>query len=198
MTRPLGLVSRLAALCLLLGPSLASSQAPSPEEARDIAREQAPPAPPPPPAPDPSRQDLRGPVLEPPRWRLGVALGAGTSYGHSYVMLGGLVGYDLGLGFEAYFDGQFWGGANPNMGKLAPGLNWYAPIPYRPYVGVYVAHWFIGGGFRDENAVGGRFGATIASTPSTTFAAGMVYERILGCSLQCDSFWPELSFGFRF
>jgi hypothetical protein len=190
------------------------SQATSPEEARDLALEQAPPAPPPPPAsppltgsqaappppPDspPPRYDLRGPVLEPPRWRLGVSLGAGTSWGHSYMMVGGLVGYDIGEGFEAYLDAQFWGGANPNMGKLAPGLNWYAPVPFRPYVGVYYARWLIGGGFPDENAVGGRFGATIASTRNAAFTAGMVYERLLGCSLQCDAFWPELSFGFRF
>ena len=198
MKRPLDLASWLAALCLLLAPSPVSSQAPPPEEARDIALEQAPPAPPPPPPAEPPRPDLRGPVLEPPRWRLGVSLGAGNSYGHSYVMFGGLVGYDLGLGFEAFFNGQFWGGANPNMAKLAPGLNWYAPIPYRPYVGVYYARWLIGGGLSDENAVGGRFGVTIASTPNATFSAGMVYERILDCSVQCDAFWPELSFGFRF
>ena len=204
MTRLPGLASRLAALCLLLAPSLASSQAPPPEEAHDIALEQAPPAPPPPPVarpgdpPPPPGYDPRPQILEPPRWRLGVNLGVGTSYGHSYVMVGGLVGYELGQGFEAYFDGQYWGGAKPSMGKLAPGLNWYAPIPYRPYVGVYYARWLIGSGFPDENAVGVRFGAVLTSTRNAAFAAGMVYERILGCSVECDAFWPELSFGFRF
>jgi hypothetical protein len=205
MTRLPGLASRLAALCLLLSPSLASSQAPPPEEARDIALEQAPPAPPPPPAarpgdpPLPPGYDPRPPVAEqPPRWRLGVNLGAGTSQGHSYVMFGGLVGYDLGQGFEACFDGQYWGGARPSMGKLSPGLNWYAPIPYRPYVGVYYARWIIGGGLADENAVGGRFGATLTSTRNAAFSAGMVYERLLACTVDCDAFWPELAFGFRF
>jgi hypothetical protein len=204
------LASWLAAACLLLSPSLARAQAPTPErppprageEAHDVALEQAAPAPPPPPAirpgDPPPGQVTRGPPLEPPRWRVGATLGAGTSYGHSYVMFGGLVGYELGSGFEASFDGQFWGGAKPNMGKLAPGINWYAPIPFRPYVGVYYARWIIGGGYRDEDAVGARFGATLTSTPSAAFGAGMVYERILGCSVQCDSFWPELSFGFRF
>jgi hypothetical protein len=146
-----------------------------------------------PPAPDAT-------LVSPPetdRWRVGVSLGSGSSYGHSYVMFGGILGYQLPDGFELALDGQYWGGANPNLGRIAPGLNWYAPIHFRPYLGVYYAHWFIGGQ-ADQNAIGARIGLTLTSTPTTAFAAGLAFERALGCTVDCGGWWPEMSFGFRF
>jgi len=115
-----------------------------------------------------------------------------------FLMFGALVGYGVGLGFELYLDGQYWGGASPTMSRLAPGVNWYAPIPYRPYLGAYYARYFVGSGQPDLDAVGGRAGVTIASTPRVAFGAGVAYERLLGCSLDCESFWPEMTFGFLF
>jgi len=199
MLRPLRLALRLAALALLLPLAAGGQVAPPPGElppaTEPVTATGATPAPPATEAPPPTA--LRGPVREPPRWRLGVTFGAGTSYGGSYVMFGGLIGYDLGAGFELYLDGQYWGGASPHLGKVAPGVNWYAPIPYRPYAGLYYARWFIGGE-PNQDALGGRFGVTIASSPSVAFQAGMAYERILGCTSQCEAFWPELTIGFRF
>jgi hypothetical protein len=138
------------------------------------------------------------PPPEPPRWRVGVTFGAGTSSGQSYVMFGGLLGYEVAAGFEVYFDGQYWGGSAPAVGRVAPGVNWYAPIPFRPYLGAYYAHWFVGGVDPDQDAVGGRAGLTIASGPRAALGAGLVYERLLGCTTSCEAWWPELSFGFRF
>jgi len=134
----------------------------------------------------------------PPRWRAAVTLGSGSSYGHSYVMLGGLLGYEVAAGFELCLDGQYWGGAQPSLGRVAPGLNWYAPILFRPYLGVYYARWFVGGDLPDQDAVGGRAGLTLASAPRAAFGAGLVWERLLGCSSGCDAWWPELSVGLRF
>jgi hypothetical protein len=135
---------------------------------------------------------------EPPRWRAAVTLGSGSSYGHSYVMLGGLLGYEVAAGFELYLDGQYWGGAQPSLGRVAPGINWYAPLPFRPYLGAYYARWFVGGDQPDQDAVGGRAGLTIASTPRAAFGAGLVWEHALNCTSDCDAWWPELSVGFRF
>jgi hypothetical protein len=195
MMRPPRLAPRLAALALLFPLAAMGQLAPPPGEPSPAA-EPAAPAPPATEAPPPAAA-LLGPVREPPRWRLGVTFGAGTSYGASYVMFGGLIGYDLGLGFELCLDAQYWGGANPHLGKVAPGVNWYAPIPYRPYVGLYYARWIIGGA-PDQDALGGRFGVTIVSTPVAAFGAGMAYEKRFECTTQCDAFWPELTFAFRF
>jgi hypothetical protein len=137
------------------------------------------------------------PHPEPPPWRASVALGSGSAYGHSYVMFGGNLGYQVAGGFELSVDGQYWAAASPKVGRLAPGLNWYAPVPFRPYLGIYYARLFIGGQ-ADQDAIGGRAGLMLASTPSTAFGAGLAFERILDCSSRCQAFWPELSIGFRF
>jgi hypothetical protein len=156
----------------------------------------------PPPArePAPPASPSASPVvpLEPPRWRAAVSLGSGTSSGHSYVMLGGLLGYEVAAGFELYLDGQYWGGAQPSLGRVAPGVNWYAPLPFRPYLGAYYARSFVGGDQPDQDAVGGRAGLSLASAPRAALGAGLVWERLLDCSSGCDAWWPELSVGFRF
>lgn len=138
-----------------------------------------------------------GPPLEPPRWRLAVTLASGTSSGHSYLVFGGLLGYEVAGGLEVYLDGQYWGGAQPSVGRLAPGVNWYAPLPYRPYLGVYYARWFVGGQ-PDQDALGGRAGITLASGPHAALGVGMAYEQALDCSFECAAWWPEVSVGFRF
>lgn len=148
-----------------------------------------------PPPPTPGRSPA--PPAEPRLWRVGISLGSGETYGHSYVMFGGVLGYQVAHGFELSLDGQYWGGANPNLGRLAPGINWYAPIPFRPYLGVYYARWFIGGQ-ADLDAIGGRAGLSLASGPNTALGAGLAFERVLDCSSRCEAFWPELSVGLRF
>ncbi len=182
-------------LALLAGPLAARGQAAGPTPPDPLPAAQAP-------APAPALdQPPPGSFFrptEPTRWRAAVTFGSGTSYGHSYAMFGGLLGYQVGGGFEVYLDGQYWGGARPNLGRLAPGVNWYAPIPYRPYLGVYYARWFVGGGEPDLDALGGRAGLAIASTPRAVLGAGMAYERVLACRRTCEAWWPELSVGIRF
>jgi hypothetical protein len=148
-------------------------------------------------APPPVAARAPAPPAAPRRWRVGFSLGSGESYGHSYVMFGGIVGYQVAYGFELSLDGQYWGGANPNLGRVAPGVNWYAPIPFRPYVGVYYARWFAGG-LTGQDALGGRAGISLASSPNTAFGAGLAFERVLACSTRCEAWWPELSIGLRF
>ena len=58
--------------------------------------------------------------------------------------------------------------------------------------------WFVGGNQPDQDALGGRAGLTIASSRSAAFGAGLVYERTLNCTFECEAWWPELSIGFRF
>ncbi len=149
------------------------------------------------PAPPPVAARTPAPPAQPRRWRVGFSLGSGSSYGHSYVMFGGIVGYQVPLGFELSIDGQYWGGANPHLGRFAPGLNWYAPIPFRPYLGIYYARWFAGGR-ADQDALGGRAGISLASSPNTAFVAGLAFERVLDCASRCEAFWPELGIGLRF
>ena len=129
---------------------------------------------------------------------LGLVIGGGSSYGQSYFLIGGRVGYGLGLGLEVSLDGQWWMGGTPSIGKLAPGLIWVAPLPIRPYLGAYYAHWFVGSGYADEDAIGGRVGLIVGGAGRVSLAVGVAYEHALSCTVNCDAWFPEAMAGVTF
>jgi hypothetical protein len=129
---------------------------------------------------------------------LGLVVGGGSSYGQSYFLIGGRLGYGIGLGLELSLDGQWWMGGTPSMGKLAPGLIWVAPLPFRPYLGAYYAHWFVSSGYADEDAIGGRVGLLLGGAGRVSLAVGVAYEHAFSCSLNCDVFFPEAMAGVSF
>jgi hypothetical protein len=132
-------------------------------------------------------------------WRLGAMAGVGSVYHNAYFLFGGRIGYELALGFTLDLEGQWWTGSTPGLFKLAPGLIWYAPIPLlRPYIGAFYAHWFVGSGFADQDAVGWRAGLQVASAGPAAIDVGFAYEHLLSCPADCDSWWPEISAGLRF
>jgi len=147
----------------------------------------------PPPAPVPA--EAAGPRRE-STWRASVSIGAGSSYGNTYFLVGARIGRELAAGLALEIDGQYWAGETPSLGKLAPGLTWYSP--FRVYLGAYYARWFVGSGFPDQDAVGARAGYTLLSRGRTFAGVGVSYERALGCSSNCDSWWPEASVGVSF
>ena len=132
-------------------------------------------------------------------WRLAVTAGVGSANHNTYFLIGGMVGYEMALGFTPNLQGLAWTGSTPSMFKLSPGLTWYAPLPLiRPYVGAFYSHWFVGSGFPDQDAIGLRGGLQLASAGPATIDAGVAYEHLLSCSVDCDSWWPEISAAVRF
>jgi hypothetical protein len=132
----------------------------------------------------------------PSRWRGAFMVGAGTSYGESYFLVGARLGYVLTHGIAAELEGQYWGGASPQLGKIAPGLVWYSP--YRLYAGVYYARWLVGSGYPDQDAVGGRVGLSLGGKGRASFGVGAAYEHAIDCKANCDAWWPEASVGVAF
>jgi hypothetical protein len=108
-----------------------------------------------------------------------------------------VAGFLVAGGLEVALDGQYWGGSNPHLRRVAPGVVYYLPVPFRPYLGASYVRWFIPGQ-PDLNAIGGRAGLAITSTSSTVLGAGMAFERRFKCQSACEAWWPELSFSFRF
>jgi hypothetical protein len=106
------------------------------------------------------------------------------------------VGRELAYGLVLDVEGQYWAGESPQMGKIAPGITWYAP--FRFYAGVYYARWLVGSGLPDQNAVGARGGLTLLSAGRTFVGVGASYERALDCQGDCTSWWPEASVGVAF
>ncbi len=198
-------------------PEAAASQA-VPSQAAESAAPQAAPTQPPPvtaapqavppppavtPPPAPAVVAAPAPVpAEPARqpreskWRASASIGAGSSYGNTYFLVGARIGRELAAGLALEVDGQYWAGESPSLGKIAPGITWYSP--FRAYIGAYYARWFVGSGFPDQDAVGGRLGYTMISRGRAFAGVGVAYERVLDCSRDCESWWPEASVGVSF
>jgi hypothetical protein len=196
-------------------PELAAPQAVPPLPPDTAAPQAAPQAAPPPPtvtppstpAPAPAPVAAAAPAPVPAQagparqsrestWRASASIGAGSSYGNTYFLVGARIGRELAAGLALEVDGQYWAGESPSLGKIAPGITWYAP--FRAYIGAYYARWFVGSGFPDQNAVGARAGYTMISRGRTFAGVGVAYERVLDCSRDCESWWPEASVGVSF
>lgn len=136
------------------------------------------------------------PEPAPRPWTVSGSVGAGSSYGATYLLVGARVGRELALGLSFDLEGQYWIGSSPSIGKVAPGLTWRSPNGL--YLGAYVARWLVGAGYRDQDAVGARGGVVLASTGAASASVGMAYERALSCSVGCESWWPEAGVGLRF
>lgn len=135
---------------------------------------------------------------EPPvrPWLLSGSVGAGSAYGRSYLLLGVKVGREVAPSLVLDVEGQWWAGGAPSIGKVAPGLTWYAPGGL--YLGGYYARWLVGGGRPDQDAVGGRAGLALGGIGPTSSSVGVAYERALDCRSACESWWPEVAVALRF
>jgi hypothetical protein len=132
-------------------------------------------------------------------WRFGASAGAGSAFGQAYGLVGGLVGYELALGLELDVHATWWFGNTPSFLKLGPGLTWYVPLPVvRPYIGGFYSHWFVGSNFPDQDSLGARGGLLLVAAGPAALGVGVVYERLLDCTGECDSWAPEVTATVRF
>lgn len=130
--------------------------------------------------------------------RLSVGAGGQFGGGQSYFILGAGAGYYLVDGLELSLDSEFWIGGDPFVTKLSPGVRYVLHfIPtVKPYVGAFYRHWFVGGGFDDQDSLGVRGGLFLVSG-RLYFGVGVAYETLLGCeddgAFECGAIYPELS-----
>lgn len=171
----------LALLPLLAAPVPAAAQGPV-YPAEPVAPDRGP----------PPREPLAPPA---PAWTLSGSVGAGTSYGGTYLLVGARLSRALAACLSLDVEGQYWVGGSPSLAKVAPGLTWVSPGGV--YLGTYYARWLVGAGLPDQDAVGARAGVVMARTGAASASVGVAYERALGCSYGCESWWPEAA-GLRF
>lgn len=130
---------------------------------------------------------------------LGAGAGVGSAFGQTYYEVGGRLGYDVGLGLTPEVGVSLWRGASPGFVEVSPGLTWYLPVPFiRPYVGGFYAHDFLDAGLPDQDALGLRGGVGLMGVGPVSIDIGVAWERRLSCSVDCDTWWPEISAGLRF
>ena len=119
------------------------------------------------------------------------------------------VGFGAGFGYFV-LDGVELGasalhvfGNGPSLDEVSPSLRYTAqPLvgswPVIPYVGAFYNHWFVGGGFSDVDAVGGRAGL-VRLSGKLIVGLGIAYEHTVStCSSGCDTISPDVTFGFTF
>ena len=132
--------------------------------------------------------------------RLNVTAGGGTSswLGHSYVVIGGGVGYYVLDGVELSLHGLHEFGSGPSISELSPQLRYVAqPLvgkwPVIPYVGAFYNHWFVGDNLGDVDSVGGRAGGLWVNG-NVILGLGVVYEQIVSsCTMDCSSWYPDIT-----
>lgn len=128
-------------------------------------------------------------------------LGAANSGTSRYAIVGVGIGYFVVRGLELGLDADTWLGGSPSVTRLSPGVRYVLTIPadYKPYAGVFVRQWFIGGGARDASTAGGRAGIVWPTSETSFVSVGGVYETVLtACSGDCSYYYPEIALALSF
>ena len=137
------------------------------------------------------------------RTHLYVSGGAGSSFGESYVVIGAGVDYFLLDGLSAGLAFESWSGADPGFTKITPSVRYvfYGMQAVKPYVGAFYRRTDIDGR-PSLDSTGGRAGVFVQAGRNAYMGFGVTYESYLDCErsvyADCDSTYPELSFGVVF
>ena len=141
-----------------------------------------------------------GDIFQKGRSNVGFSLGAATSYGQTYTLLGISGHYFVmdNMSVAGYYRG--WFGASPQQHELSVGLNYFLPLSQkiRPYAGVFVRENFVSG-YDDFGAYGIRGGVSIVGSGNSYISLGYAYESYTQCSEgECSNSYPEIVAGVSF
>ena len=149
-----------------------------------------------------SFSSVSGDVFLKGKSNVGVSVGAASSYGETYTLVGITGNYFVidNLSVSGYYRG--WFGATPTQHELSLGTNYYMPLTrkFRPYGGVFFREHFVSGaGYDDFFAYGVRGGVSMVNTNNTYLSVGYAYEVYGDCQFsECSNSYPELIAGFSF
>ena len=132
---------------------------------------------------------------------IGFSVGAGSSYGHTYTVVGLNANYfvvnnlALGVGYRGWF------GASPQMNELLLEGNYYIPFKQniRPYIGLFTRQTFVED-FDDYQSYGGKVGLAITTSKNSYIGVAYVLEYYSSCNFdnECSNSYPEVVFGLSF
>jgi hypothetical protein len=173
------------ALGSLAGPALADDAAPGASEPAA--------APPRPPTP-----------FDRGRISLNVSLGTQRTFDETYFAVGGRIGYYVLDGLEVGFGGVKWFGGDPSIAMISPELRYVLyPVDwsFRPFVGGFYHHWFIGDPYDDYDTVGGTLGVMYAQRGSAlVLGLGATVEHVVSTcddmTEDCTMIYPAVFLGF--
>lgn len=132
---------------------------------------------------------------------VGVSVGAASSYGQDYVLVGISGSYFVlnNLSVDLYYRG--WLNATPTQHELSIGSNYYIPISrkFRPYAGLFSRQTIVSNR-ANYGTIGVRGGVALINTKNTYASFGYAYEQYLNCpaEMECSNSYPEILFGVSF
>ena len=132
------------------------------------------------------------------RMNLSVGGGSTSNFGQRYFALGGGFGYFVLDGLEVGIAAVHQFGDGPSISQVQPRVRYVVqPLvgrsPLIPYVGAFYNHWFIGDGYPDVDAIGGRAGLLYISG-RVLLGVGVAVERTVSeCIDECWTVYPDFT-----
>jgi hypothetical protein len=116
------------------------------------------------------------------------------AYGKTFWNLGVGGGYFLAAGLLPNVELSRAFGSSPAFTAFRPGVTWFVPLPFHPFVGAYYTHWFVTGDRGDRDGFGGRAG--LSFLPFLSLA--LSYDHSFNCSRDCEAWTPQVTAGLSF
>ena len=132
------------------------------------------------------------------KMNLSIFGGSTSNFGERYFAIGGGFGYFVLDGLELGVAAVHQFGDGPSISQVQPRVRYVVQplvgkFPLIPYVGAFYNHWFIGDGFDDVDAVGGRVGLIYISG-RLLLGLGVAVERTVSpCTEDCTDVYPDFS-----
>jgi hypothetical protein len=150
-------------------------------------------------------------IVEPPpptpfdqgKMNLSIAGGSTSNFGERYFAIGGGFGYFVLDGLELGIGAVHQFGDGPSISQVQPRVRYVVQplvgkFPLIPYVGAFYNHWFIGNGYTDVDAIGGRAGLIYLSG-RILLGLGVAVERTVSeCIEDCTAVYPDFSISLSF
>jgi outer membrane protein W len=129
------------------------------------------------------------------------SIGAGSSYGNTYTVVGVSTHYfiidnlALGMGYRGWF------GSNPIMNELLIDGTYFLPLnqKFRPYLGAFMRQTFVSEN-DDYQSYGAKAGLAISTSPNSYVGIAYVLEYYNPCNSasECSNAYPEVILGLSF
>jgi len=134
----------------------------------------------------------------------GVNIGQQNAYGNDYTVIGVNANYFLIDNLSMGVSYQTWLGDDPSINQITIPLTYHIPVEmaYRPFVGTFYSHTFMGDdgslNYRDYDSYGGRIGVTMQTSSSAYVSFGWVEEWYDDGINQSNRGYPQISGGISF
>lgn len=135
----------------------------------------------------------------------GFTLGQDSAYGNNYTVLGLSANYFLVDNLSLGASYSQWLGNDPTISQVTVPVTYYVPLatPFRPYVGGFYSHTFMGddgrgNNYDDTDSYGGRVGISMETSQSSYVSVGWVQEVSTHGTNSQTRGYPEFSGGISF